>query len=179
MVLRSAVVGKKRRGVYIVVSRHIISMKNDCERFLGDELLQKASVRGNEFAWKKEDVIHVILSAKESRLASIGGQVQFRFPDGYCELYWINFDSGDRKEDELWDDYVTRSADEVIKEFNRINREFDLLDEGYRSFQFLKDKVEKEGVALGDYLCYVMYFNDENTYWRLLNDWQQFTDDET
>jgi hypothetical protein len=164
--------------IYLTVAGKI-SMRNDCERFLPPELLQMASLRGNEFAWKKKDVIDVIRSAKENRLASIGGEVQFRFPDGYCELYWIGFDSRDRQEDEHWDDYVTRSAEEVIKEFNRINREFDLLDEGYRSFQFLKDKVDKDGVALDDYLCYVLYFNSEQTYWQLRKDCEESTNEET
>lgn len=127
-------------------------------------------MRGNEYAWKKEDLIDVILSAKKNRLASIGGQVQFRFPDGCCELYWINFDSDDKSEDEPWDEYVARTADEVINKFERVNQEFNFIDEGYNSFQFLKHKVDNDRVALEDYLCFVMYFNDENTYYKLFDD---------
>lgn len=87
------------------------------------------------------------MSAKEKGLASIGGQVQFRLPDGCCELYWINFDSNDKNQDESWNEYVVRSADEVIHKFKQVNLEFDLIDEGYKSFQFLKDKVDNRGEA--------------------------------
>ena len=145
-------------------------MNIDSEKYLPEKILRKASVRGKEYAWKKEDLIEAILSAKENRLASIGGQVQFRLPDGCCELYWINFDSDDKIENESWDEYVVRSADEVILKFKKINVEFDLIDEGYKSFQFLKDKVNNEGVVLSDYLCFVAYFNDEDTYYRLFEE---------
>lgn len=145
-------------------------MNIDSEKYLPEQILQKASVRGKEFAWKKEDFIETILSAKGNRLASIGGQVQFRLPDHCCELYWISFDSNDKTDNESWDEYVVRSADEVIFKFKKINLEYDLIDEGYKSFQFLKDKVDKDGVVLADYLCFVVYFNDENTYYRLFEE---------
>src|SRR5688572_4529971 len=145
-------------------------MNIDSEKYLPEKILQKASVRGKEYAWKKEDLIEAILSAKKNRLASIGGQVRFKLPDGCCELYWISFDSDDKIENESWDEYVVRSADEVILKFKKINVEFDLIDEGYKSFQFLKDKVTNDGIVLSDYLCFVAYFNDENTYYRLIEE---------
>lgn len=60
------------------------------EKFLPNEILQKAIVSGNEYGWKRTDFKNVLEKAVENGLGIIGGQVQFKFPDGTCELYWQN-----------------------------------------------------------------------------------------
>ena len=53
---------------------------------LPHDLLQRASLRGSEYAWPIEDIPKVIEAARQANLASIGGQLQFRLPDGgTCE----------------------------------------------------------------------------------------------
>ena len=50
------------------------------------QLLERATLRGNERTWPIGDIPEVIEVAKENDLASVGGQLQLRFPDGgTCE----------------------------------------------------------------------------------------------
>ena len=53
---------------------------------LPGQLLERATLRGSERAWPIGDIPEVIEVAKENDLASVGGQLQLRFPDGgTCE----------------------------------------------------------------------------------------------
>ena len=64
---------------------------------LPEDLRSKASTAGGEQAWRMADVEDIILAARNLAMACIGGQVQFRFPGGTCEAYWVNFDSTERQ----------------------------------------------------------------------------------
>jgi hypothetical protein len=59
-------------------------------------------------------------AAAASGLANLGGQAQFRIPDGTCDLYWLSLDSGERRPNETWESYVTRSAAEVLAQFTAL-----------------------------------------------------------
>ena len=62
----------------------------DIEQALPSKLVGRASLRGREHAWSLDDIPNVIEAAREAQLISIGGQLQFRLPDGgTCECYWI------------------------------------------------------------------------------------------
>lgn len=125
------------------------------------KIREKARVStGGEYAWKKNDVEEVIDSAQELGLACIGGQPQFQLSDGTCELYWVNYDSTERNNDELWEDYVKRSAYEVKTEFYRKCIETDFEKEA-KEFDFLKDKMKEKDFKSIDYLYFVLYFNSE------------------
>ena len=50
------------------------------ENLLPKDILYKASLVGNEYAWKQIDVKKVIFAAEELNLATLGGQSQFRLP---------------------------------------------------------------------------------------------------
>jgi hypothetical protein len=63
------------------------------ESSLPQAILDNASLRGNEYAWQQADVIATIQAAATQQLASIGGQAQFRFPNGTYEMYWLNYDA--------------------------------------------------------------------------------------
>ncbi len=67
------------------------------ERLLPESIRRKAVMSGQEWGWRKQDILGAIVAAKGAGLANIGGQVQFVFPDGTCELYWKSYDSADRK----------------------------------------------------------------------------------
>ena len=87
------------------------------EQKLPDDILNMATIRGNEYAWPPENVLQVISTAKELNLATLGGQFQFRVPEGTCELYWIDFGSNNKKKTETWKQYVDRSAQECQQTF--------------------------------------------------------------
>ena len=64
------------------------------EKSLPDHILSRATVRGNEYAWKTGDIPKVIEAARAAQLASIGGQLQLRLHDeGTCECYWVEVDT--------------------------------------------------------------------------------------
>ncbi len=131
------------------------------EEFLPQEIRAKAKITpGGEHAWRKEDFAVVVLAARRAGLASIGGQVQFIFPDGTCELYWVNYDSEEQKPDETWSAYVERSAEEVLKSFDLVCASTDFEKEAGR-WPFIREKIEKEKINPLDYLWFVGYFNAE------------------
>ena len=56
------------------------------EKYLPAEILQKAILSGKEYGWKRHDFREVLEKAVKVGLGIIGGQVQFKLPDGTCEL---------------------------------------------------------------------------------------------
>jgi hypothetical protein len=75
-------------------SRAGMSTRTAAEQHLPADILQRASLRGGEYAWLIKDVPSVIAAAKRANLVNIGGQLQFRIPDeGTCECYWVNVDT--------------------------------------------------------------------------------------
>ena len=61
---------------------------------LPDEILKRASLRGKEYAWPLDDIPHVIRACEAADLVNVGGQLQFRIPDGgTCECHWVEVDT--------------------------------------------------------------------------------------
>src|ERR1700712_871574 len=90
---------------------------NLVERRLPEKILNKAIKSGNEFGWQQTDFIETIEAARKLKIGIVGGQVQYVFPDGTCELYWLSYDSGERQAGENWLKYCNRTADETINKF--------------------------------------------------------------
>ena len=109
---------------------------------LPEDLRSKASTAGGEQACRMADVEDIILAARNLAMACIGGQVQFRFPGGTCETYWVNFDSTERQPGETWPAYVWRSAEETLFAFRRICRETDFRELA-REWDFGKEKIDQ------------------------------------
>jgi hypothetical protein len=99
-------------------------------------LLSRASLRGNEYAWRVEDIPEVIIAARDANLLNIGGQLQFRLPDGVtCECYWIDVDTHKSvPSDQDWDARVAQSAATALADFKRLQAEFDFIAEGKQAF---------------------------------------------
>ena len=131
------------------------------EEKLPKDLLVKSKLSGKEFAWKKNDFPMVIDAAVKNNLASIGGQVQFIFDDGTCELYWIKYDTNTKSPSENWNQYVERTARECIEQFNKISDEDILVKEGIDSFNFLKEKANYKNVNLKEHLWFILYLEEE------------------
>ena len=131
------------------------------ERALPEEIRRKASITPDgEYAWQMDDVREVILTARDMGLACLGGQVQFQFPDGTCEAYWISFDPADRRAGESWEEYVYRSAEEALSAFEIICRETDFRKVA-RQWEFIEQKMEHEGCDPADHLWFPLYFQAE------------------
>lgn len=129
------------------------------EEYLPAEILQKAIVSGKEYGWKQNDFREVVDKAVEVGLGIIGGQVQFKLPDGTCELYWHKYDTIERKPGENWKDYCQRTKVECLSQFEELPTDSELIREGIESFKFLKEK-SKTDIVLDNYLIFILYFND-------------------
>ena len=131
------------------------------EELLPAPILAKATLCGKEYAWPLADVEQVIEAARSAGLATLGGQAQFRLPDGICEMYWREADASDRKPNESWSAFVCRSAGEVLARFKEKVANVDYLAEA-RRWPFLGKQLE-QGVDVLAYLCFVLYFQAEKT----------------
>lgn len=135
------------------------------EELLPQTVLSKASIRGKEYAWQKDDVKEAILAARQQNLATLGGEVQFRIPNGTCELYWLSFDPADKSDSEIWQDYVARSASECMTNIDRLRNTTDFEKLGKENFRVLHNIAETEDIGI--YLCFVLYFVTEEEYKEL------------
>lgn len=137
---------------------------------LPSNVLQKASVRGREYAWHGNDIEEAINAGMLVGLANLGGQAQFHLPDNAIyDMYWHVFEGGERDPKEPWHEYVIRSATEVLSAFHKL----------YTSNDFLKDAqdagylFEKYNIAVEDaldYLCFEMSLVTESWYNTLISD---------
>lgn len=73
-----------------------------------------ADIRGGEAAWRRADLPLLAEAARAADLATAGGQVQLRLPGATHELYWQDYDPGERKPSERWPEYVDRSWKELL-----------------------------------------------------------------
>jgi hypothetical protein len=117
--------------------------RRDPERRLPEEILALADWRFDEAAWRRKDLPLVAAAAIALDLACLGGQVQFRVPDGIAELYWQDFDPTDRKPDEDWSAYVARSWSEALFLLDSLPSDQQLIDAA-RTFAGLQDRAEAE-----------------------------------
>jgi hypothetical protein len=131
------------------------------EKRLPGIILNKAIKSGNEFGWLQTDFIETIETARELKIGIVGGQVQYVFQDGTCELYWLSYDSSERRVGEDWINYCNRTSDETIKKFKELITKTDFEKET-SSFDFLRDKKSK-GVNIEDNKVFIIYFNDIET----------------
>jgi hypothetical protein len=133
------------------------------ESFLPKDLLSCAGKRGNEYAWRKQHLLAVAEAAEHSALASDGWQVQFRTPDGECELCWTHFDPEERRKSESWSEYVARSWQESRLMWQKLFDNAKLVEEGRKIFQLIQ-QTEGKGVLPRDSLWFVLYFRSETEF---------------
>ena len=133
------------------------------EECLPAHLLDGATLRGNEYAWPIEEIPEVILAAREAGLINIGGQLQFRFPAGTCECYWIEVDTLRVMPNRLSQrEKVDWSAQEALSQLKKLNCRWDYLAEGQRAFSNeLDDFVAGGGDPLRA-MCFVWYLEKPN-----------------
>ena len=130
---------------------------SELEPFLPADLLSCADKRGNDYAWRRKDLLRVAAAAKKAGLASCGGQVQFRSTDGTFEIKWRSFDPEYRRENEAWNKYVVRSWKETCLKWQNLFDNDDLIEEGRKIFKIIKETETRE-VLPRDVLWFVLYF---------------------
>src|SRR5262249_41107323 len=129
------------------------------ENLLPRGILAKASLRGKEYPWQFGDVEEVVGAARVSNLATLGGQAQFRVPEGTCELYWIQVDCPQNL-GENWVTYTERSAHEVIARVRQIVANTDFHAEALQ-WPVLRERLE-QGLPVFEHLCFVLYFEAQS-----------------
>jgi hypothetical protein len=129
---------------------------------LPKSILDKAVKSGNEFGWRQSDFLDVVETARQLKMAIVGGQVQYPLPDGTCELYWLSYDPTTRKQNETWSDYCNRTASECTVKFLNLTSKTDFDKEAIDGFDFLKNK-KATGTNISDFLTFMLYFDDSET----------------
>ena len=130
------------------------------ERLLPPEILSKANLAGNEYAWPVDEIPSVIEAARLAGLISIGGQLQFRLPDdgGTCECYWVEVDTYRFVPKSLaWDERVEKTADIALEDFEQLRETVDFIEEGRSGFQKYLNEYEAQGGDLSDVMYFVWY----------------------
>ncbi len=134
------------------------------ESRLPTEILAKASFRfrGDEYAWRVDDIPSVIAAAREMRLVNIGGQLQFRGPDFTCECYWVEVDTYKATPRDLpFEVRVDRTTEAAREAFEELRRRVDFLAEGHTAFADVLNRCENEGGNLTDVMWFVWYVSSE------------------
>lgn len=135
------------------------------EERLPAEILQKAIISGKEYGWLQKDVLEVLEAAEKIPMATVGGTVEYVFPDGICELYWFNFSPMERQSEEKWPAYCKRTKIEVSKNLLYLISDTDFKQQAIKSFDFLKNKDEN-GVDIENHRYFILYFDDtESDLW--------------
>lgn len=121
---------------------------------LPNHILERASLRGNEAAWRIDDIPLVIEAARAANLLNFGGQLQFRVPEGTCECYWVSV-CPEVLRNRPWNEMVRHAADESQRLFDELKGRFDFLAEGLNSFAPHLDALKAQGGNPADYMCFV------------------------
>lgn len=71
----------------------------ESEELLPASIKERVIRSGNQWGWRPEDVLDVLEAADKTGRANLGGQVQFVFHDGICELlhFKVEFAQGRNK----------------------------------------------------------------------------------
>ncbi|MBV1830371.1 hypothetical protein HNW77_05885 [Komagataeibacter sp. AV436] len=129
----------------------------DChsEAFLPADIMERGTLSGNERVWPLSDIPFIIKAARRAGVANIGGQLQFRFPDAICELYYIETNPFRFMPSGLsWQDQVEHSAPISPEQFQSLPEDFDFLAEGQAGFGPQLDAEREAGRDSRDAMCF-------------------------
>ena len=133
--------------------------RQSAEQSLPQELIERATLRGNEYAWRLDDIPLVIQAAKNANLVNLGGQLQFRIPEiGTCELHYVEVRTHYAVPETLpWAERVEKSALVAMEQFRNLPREYDFIHEGRLGFGRYLSEAEANGLSLKEVMCFVWY----------------------
>lgn len=105
----------------------------------------------------------IIETAKELNLLNIGGQLQFRIPDGEtCECYWIEVDTYKSiPSNMIWEERVKMAAKVALENFQTLKETVDFIAEGRKGFSKYIDEYVDAGGDINTATCFVWYLSDE------------------
>ena len=132
----------------------------DPEKRLPPALLERASIRGGEYAWPISDIPKVIEAARAANLVNLGGQLQFRVPGrGTGECYWVAVDTYRSVSTSLpWAERVDESARAALADFTCLLSQFDFFEEGRKTFSRWFDELTQLGCDPREATCFAWYF---------------------
>ena len=138
-------------------------MPRSAEEMLPADLLARASLSGNEYAWPLDDILEVIEAARKANLVNLGGQLQFRLPGGgTCECHWVEVDTYQSAETSLpWRERVARTAEVAARDFTALRGKVDFLAEGWKGFPTPLSALVAEGGDPMQAMCFVWYSEGE------------------
>lgn len=132
------------------------------ESRLPADILAKADLRHNEYAWRVDDLPEVIAAAKGLNLLNLGGQLQLRTTEAIGEVYWVAVDPCQNVPEDLpWDVRVRMAADFSLRDLAEIQAEFDFLQELRDAFPEPVGKLLAAGSKLEDALWFAWYVDAE------------------
>jgi hypothetical protein len=132
------------------------------ESRLPAEILAKADLRHNEYAWRIEDLPAVIAAAKALNLLNLGGQLQLRTAEAIGEVYWVAVDPCQNVPEDLpWDVRVRMAADFSLRDLAEIQAEFDFLQELRDAFPDPVADLLAKGGKLEEALWFAWYVDAE------------------
>ena len=143
-----------------------MTRRSSIEARLPIAVLQRASLRGDEYAWALTDIPLVIDAVRDADLLNVGGQLQFRIPEqfggGICECYWVAVDTfGSVPKDLRWGDRVAKTAKTALAEFLHLKSKYDFIQEAKNEFGDRLAEVERRGGNIRDMMCFAWYALDE------------------
>lgn len=130
---------------------------HDVVELLPETLQRSATLRGNEYAWRPDDIPNVIEAGMRANLLNVGGQLQLRLPTATCECYWVQVDTFRVVPGNLpWNDGVAMTASEALRQFVKLPQEFDFVVEARKALP-KSLSVENSVSDLEDAICFVWY----------------------
>ncbi len=132
------------------------------ENRLPVELLEKSIKSGTEYGWRQNDFLDVVEAARKLQIAIEGGQIQYVFEEGTCELHWLHYYTNEIKKGENWTNFCNRTAKECAEMFNQIISKRNIEKEALDNFSLVKEKL-KEGVVLENHKLFIISFEDKKT----------------
>jgi hypothetical protein len=136
----------------------MIEMKKYPETNLPKELLQKANLRGNEYAWSLDLMPEVIWAGKEAGLINLGGTLQFRIPEATCECYWVDIDP-EIPSHCTGSERIIAAAESCYAKFQALLNSLSLEAEASK-FEILRTFMASGG-NIEEFACFVWYFSTE------------------
>ncbi len=131
---------------------------------LPQELTHGAVLRGNEYAWEPLSFPLALEKAPRLGYACLGGQFWFLSPDNSVyELYWLEADSKERTNGELWTEYSQRSCKEVLARFNSLLKDTIFFEEA-RNFATLSYVSSSDELRAKFRVLFNAQFVDESDY---------------
>ena len=121
-------------------------------------LLDRATLRGREFAWQLDDIPSVIEAVRVAGYVNIGGQLQFRLKDGgTCECYEVEVNTSNILENLDRSELVAVSAVEALRQYIGLPNEFDLMTQGRAAFGRVFDEAAATENDMREAMCFVWY----------------------